>query len=172
MKDILAGLALSVALLGSAAAQSLYSDTSIMSDFAVQNVTKALQQLGYTYRQTSSQPTEIEVDLQSPRGKMILRPECNPGATGKISCPGLTIYIVMPPTGTMQSINAFNGRNDAASVFAIQVDPQSEAIVLKRYLSADHGMPFGSFKGNINRFRGAYIDWLRFSGSVPTAPGP
>ena len=172
MKAILAGLALSLTLLGSATAQSLYSDTSIMSDFAVQNVTKALQQLGYTYRQTSSEPAEIEVDLQAPRGKMVLRPECVPGATGKISCPGLIIYIVMPPTGTLQNINAFNGRNDAASVFAVQVNPQSEAIVLRRYLSADHGMPFGSFKGNLNRFRGAYIDWLRFSGSVPSAPEP
>ena len=172
MKSIFLGIALACATVGSASAQSLFDDNAVMADFSIATLTKALQQLGYTYRQTSSQPAEIEVDLQSPRGRMMMRPDCRAGAIGKISCPGLSLYIVMPPTATMQDINSFNGRNDATSVFAVQVNPQSEAIVLKRYLSADSGMPFGSFKGNINRFRAAYIDWLRFSGSVPSAPVP
>ena len=172
MKAILFSLALALGWSQAVLAQSLYNDSSIMMDFSAPNITKALQQLGYSYRMTSSQPAEIEVELQAPRAKMMLRPDCRAGSVGKITCAGLTIYIVMPPSGTMQAINGFNGRTDAASVFAVQVNPQSEAIVLKRFLFAESGMPFGSFRGNLNQFRAAYIEWLKFSASAPSAPGP
>ena len=165
MKPILLIFSLLFGLSHAAAAQSRYGEKDIIEDFSIATLEKVLQQMGETYAVNSaSNPAVIEMDFRQLSTKIMLRPDCGATATGKTRCPGVTLYSLFPGAADFNAVNQFNGANEYANAFLFGDDRGNPTLVLEQTIRADHGLPYGTLRGNIGLFRASLINWLKYAG--------